>query len=144
MDNDSRTHFHLETTADVTSMWRSLIQPLGWDQPTLYVVMVDQGRVASPAVLAVDEMPEKISVGDAEQFMAFFASLIGGDGFEHVASVALLTCRPGSGVPDDSDRASCDRLYRAARTRGVPLEVIHVGTDTAITPAPMDEVAGAA
>jgi hypothetical protein len=138
MDNSSRKFDStLTCDADLTDMWRTIIQPLGWDEHRLYLMFVDHVRTVLPQILQIDEMPANLDLADARQFASSFRHIVGTLG---CGSVAVLVVRPGRGGPSDVDRATCRHLYQAAREAGLALEVIHVGTDTSITPAPMDEV----
>jgi hypothetical protein len=56
-------------------------------------------------------------------------------------SIAVLLCRPGTASVDASDRAWAVAISAEAAAAGVPLEVIHVASDVAITPLPLDAVA---
>lgn len=129
----------LATDADVTTMWRTLIDPLGWHTRRMYFMLVDPAGRPHPHVVEVDEMPATFDADDAVRFVEFLAMLVGDLGGD-ACSVALLFARPGSGGLSDDDRGTCRELYAAARDAGVRLELLHVATDTAIVPAPMDEV----
>jgi hypothetical protein len=136
MTNVSREPFRpaLTCDADVTAMWRTLIRPLGWHDRRLYLVFVDPAGRPAPQVVEVEEMPEVFAREDADAFVHFLGHLL------ESGSAALLYARPGSASLTDEDRALCLSLYAAATDAGARLELIHVGTDTEIVPAPMDEV----
>jgi hypothetical protein len=138
MEKSSRK---LDTTltcdADVTRLWQTVINPLGWHEHRLYLMFVDEHRVVLPQIVQIDEMPAGLDREDARHFAAGFAHLVSA---ERLGSLAILSVRPGAGGLNDIDRATCRHLYEAAHEARLPLELIHVGTDTAITAAPMDEV----
>ncbi|RHW26083.1 hypothetical protein D0Z08_15665 [Nocardioides immobilis] len=141
MNSSSREPFSpvLATDADVTTMWRTIINPLGWHTWRVYFMLVDPDGHPHPQLVEVDEMPETFDSEDAVRFVEFLSMLaddLGGDS----CSVALMFARPGDGGLSDGDRALCCELYAAAKDAGLRLELLHVATDTAITPAPMDEV----
>ncbi|GAB2981690.1 hypothetical protein [Nocardioides montaniterrae] len=127
----------LANDADLSRMWRRLIRPLGWRVHQMYLMFVDEDRHVLPHVVEVHDMPAGVSRRDARQFTRSFAHLVGAEG---LASLAILLARPGTGGLTDLDRATCRHLYEAARHDGLQLELIHVATGTAITPAPRDEV----
>ena len=128
----------LKTDADVTAMWQKLIDPLGWNDIRVYVNVIDADRRPTPVVLEVDEIPGRFTEGDARALMRIYAHLI----HKNAAggSIAILVCRPGPPQLTDDDRTCCRNLYSAGRAAGIPLELLHVGTDTATVPVPMDEV----
>jgi hypothetical protein len=129
----------LTTDADVTTLWQTIISPLGWHTRRVYFVLVDPDGRPHPQVIEVDEMPETFGSEDAARFVEFL-SMIVGDLDGQACSVALMFARPGSGGLTDEDRAMCRELYLAAQDTGLALELLHVATAAAITPAPMDEV----
>jgi hypothetical protein len=132
----------LSTQADVTALWRDLIRPLGWHRHRVYAVAIGSDRRPLPVMNEIDDLPAALSDGEAHQLMELLAEV--GDLIGPEGSFALLYVRPGGGRPSPDDLAVCERLYAAARRDGLPLESIHVGTDDAITPAPMDDVLVAA
>ncbi len=130
----------LTTDADVTEMWRTIISPLGWHTRRLYFMLVDPWGRPNPQIVEIDEMPETFGAEDAAEFVDFLGHLLGNFGFDETGSAAMMFARPGSATITDGDRSLCRELYGAASRAGVRLELLHVGTDTAIVPAPMDEV----
>ncbi len=128
----------LRSQLDVEQMWITLIKPLGWHCPRFYFIAVGADSRPLPVVNELDELPTPLSADDADRFVALLADVMGEVG---AARWALLFCRPGPGGLTEADRRACAKVYQAARSRGVPLEVIHVATDTLILPATMDDVA---
>lgn len=142
MTNSSREPFAptLTSDADVTTMWRTIISPLGWHTRRLYIVFVDPEGRPNPQIVEVDEMPEGFGREDAEVFVDFLGHIVRDVDHLDPGSAALMFARPGSALLTDDDRALCRELYAAAQRAAVRLELLHVGTDTEIVPAPMDEV----
>ncbi len=128
----------LTTDADVTTMWQALISPLGWHNSRVYVILVDADRRMTSVVVEIDDIPDRFTERDAQALMQVYVHLL----HEHEprGSVAILVCRPGGPHLTAEDRTCCRSLYAAGRSAGVPMEVLHVGTDTAIVPVPLDEV----
>jgi len=125
----------LRSQSDVHAMWRSIISPLGWHSRRLYAVVIDDHDRPLPTLHELDELPARLGRDDATGAL----SLLADDAPGH--RVALLYCRPGAGQTlNRNDRTAARLLYDAARRLRLPLEVIHVATDTAIVPAPLDEV----
>lgn len=129
----------LRSQSDVHAMWRTIINPLGWHSHRLYVVLIDADGRPLPVIHEVDEIPERIPADEADSIVGVFKQAQS----ETVPDgrCALLYCRPGAGGVGLADRLACLRLYAAAQTHRLPLEVIHVATDTAIVPAPLDAMA---
>ena len=136
MTNISREPFRPTITcdADVTTMWRTLMQPLGWHINRLCIVVVDGDGRPNPQVVEVDEMPDAFTREDADAVLHLLGHLL------ETGSAALMFARPGGATLTEADRSLCRELYAAATDAGIRLELIHIGTDTAIVPAPMDEV----
>ena len=55
--------------------------------------------------------------------------------------LVVLLCRPGPATVQPGDRDWARAIMAEAAAAGVPLEVVHVAGDVAITPLPLDEVA---
>jgi hypothetical protein len=142
MTNSSREPFRptLASDADVTTLWRTIISPLGWHTRRLYIVFVDPDGRPNPQVVEVDEMPDGFDREAADVFVDFLGHIVRDVDDVAPGSAALMFARPGSASLTEDDRALCRELYAAAQRSGVRLELVHVGTDTAIVPAPMDEV----
>lgn len=132
----------LTSQAAVESMWRGLMQPLGWRGRSLWFVLVAPDDRALPHVYEIGEVPETIDPGGhaaaAELWHDLLAEILPG------GRIALLLTRPGSGGPSLADRELADGTYAACRRGNVPLEVIHLATDHDIVPLPADAVLGPA
>lgn len=129
----------LATDADVTTMWRTIINPLGWHTRRLYLMFVDPSGRPHSHLIEVDDLPDTFDADDATRFVELLSMLVSDLGGGS-CSAALMFARPGGGGLTDDDRSLCRELYLAARAADVRLELLHVATATAITPAPMDEV----
>ncbi len=129
----------LTTDADVTTMWCTLINPLGWHLRRFYLMFVDRHGRPNPYIVEIDEIPAPFGRVDADHFAGFLRHVLEDVGIEE-GSVALLACRPGPERVTDDDRSLCRALYAAARDIGLGLRLLHLGTDTAILPMPIDEV----
>lgn len=128
----------LRTQSDVQTMWRAIINPLGWHSRRLYAVVVDDDDRPRPLIHEIDGLPARMTHAEATEALCIL--LADGRG----RRLAVLFCRPGAGAAlTAGDRAVCGLLYAAARRLGIALDVIHVATDTAIVPAPLDEMQAA-
>lgn len=142
MTDTSREPFRptLRTDADVTTMWQTLIRPLGWHLRRFSLLFVDPAGRPSPQVVEIDDVPASFARAEADHFVEFLGQVLDEIGIADGGSVALLACRPGPDLVTDDDRSLCGALYAAAREAGLRLRLLHLGTDTAIRPMPMDEV----
>lgn len=129
----------LRTQADVEKFWTEICHPLGWRTPELWVVLVDSNGEPFPSVQQVAELPEKPDEVAVGNLVMICRDLLGE--FAPGGRVATLLCRPGTGFPTVFDKAWARALRDASRREGVELEVVHVATDVAITPLPMDAAA---
>jgi hypothetical protein len=129
----------LRTQADVEKFWTTICHPLGWRTRELWVVLVDEDGEPFPSVHQISDLPEQPDDGAVDHLLVGCRSLL--EEFDPGGSVATLLCRPGDRSVTDSDRAWASALTRSARADGVVLEVLHVASDTGITPVPMDEAA---
>lgn len=132
----------LRSQSDVHAMWRAIIDPLGWHSHRLYVVLIDTDGRPLPLIHEVDDIRERMPADEADSIIRAFR-LAQREAVPD-GRCALLYCRPGAGGVNLADRLACLRLYAAAQIHRLPVEVIHVATDTEIVPVPLDEVPAAA
>jgi hypothetical protein len=129
----------LRTQADVEKFWTTICHPLGWRTRELWVVLVDEDGEPFPSVHQISDLPEVPDEQAIGQLLAGCRGLL--EEFDPGGSVALLLCRPGDRSVTAADRSWTAALARAARAGGVVLEVVHLASDVAILPVPMDEAA---
>lgn len=127
----------LATDADVTRMWGTIIDPLGWHVRRFYLMFVDADDRPHPQIVEIDGVPPAFGSRGAERVISLLAQVVGAGGH---GSVALMFARPGPARLTDDDRDVCQHLHAAARAQGLRLRLMHVGTDTAIIPVPMDDL----
>jgi hypothetical protein len=129
----------LRSQADVEKFWTTICQPLGWRTRELWVVLVDAEGQPFPSVQQISDLPAA-PAGDAiDQLVSGCRGLL--EEFDRGGRVALLLCRPGSSAVTEFDRVWTRALVHAAHRAGVELEVVHVASDTAVRPLPLDEIA---
>lgn len=129
----------LRTQADVERFWTTICHPLGWRTPELWVVLVDAEGQPFPSLQQLTELtdaPDEVAV---DQLMTGCRRLL--EEFDPGGSVVTLLCRPGSSLTTAFDRAWAGALRDAAHREAVQLEVVHVASDVAITPLPLDAAA---
>lgn len=127
--------------ADLEHTWRHLLQPLGFTERSLWLMLVDAEHRPLPMLTEVGECAAR---PDAD-LLASFADLAGRIVDEQVpgGSLALLLSRPGAGGPTDDDRAWAHGLVTSCRAVGVRAEVVHLATDVDVVPLPLDALSGA-
>ncbi|MFC4783531.1 hypothetical protein ACT8ZV_03595 [Nocardioides sp. MAHUQ-72] len=128
----------IRTQADLEAAWRHLMEPLGFDGHSLWVMFIQADHTPLPHLTQVEET---VDPPDAEQqaslveFLGFFrGEMRGGE------RVAFLRSRPGRGGPGPDDLAWARSLYAACRSAGVETDVVHLATDDQLVPLPMDDV----
>lgn len=129
----------LRTQADVETFWTEICHPLGWARHDLWFVVVGADRRPLPLVQDVGDRPQEVDpdlVRDLVEVWRRVREELLPDG-----SIAVLLCRPGSAAVSAGDRAWASAITAEAASAGVALEVIHVASDEAITPLPLDAVA---
>lgn len=129
----------LRTQADVESFWIEICRPLGWARHDLWFVMVDADGRPLPIVQDFRDRPEEVDVEVVRGLVHVWRLLRD----EHIPGgrFAVLLCRPGPATVQHSDREWVVAISEEAAAAGVPLEVIHVASDVAIRPLPLDDVA---
>lgn len=127
----------IRSQADLETAWRHLMQPLGFDSPSLWLMVVcddDRPLPQLTELARTNPLPTEQDRDALAHLMPLVARSIPG------VRLAFLRSRPGAGSPDDSDRAWAELLYDVAREAGVACEVVHVATDETVAPVPMDSV----
>lgn len=129
----------LRTQAEVARFWTTICQPLGWRTPELWVVLLDAEGEPFPSIHQIAELPNSPDEAAVAHLLTGCRMLL--EELDPGGRVAMLLCRPGPALPTAFDRAWRGALADAARREGVELEVVHVASDAAITPLPLDAVA---
>jgi hypothetical protein len=129
----------LATQADVERFWTRICHPLGWDRHDLWFVLVDADGRPLPVVQDVRDRPVTVDPEVVRNLVDLWRRVC--EELLPNGSIAVLLCRPGSAAVDPSDRDWAAAISAEAAAARVPLEIIHVASDVAITPLPLDEVA---
>ena len=130
----------IRTQADLDEAWRHLIRPLGFHRRSLWLLLIGADGRPTPVITEITDLPD---APDAEtidglaQLLAHFVSDVEPDG-----RWALLLSRPGSHATDGSDRGWVGALYAVCRERRIAHDVVHLATDNAVIPVPLDAVSG--
>lgn len=128
----------IRTQEDLETFWRTLMEPLGFARHVVWMVMIGSDDRPTPVLTEIEDggtMPtEAEQAGLAEVLRTVIADDDPGGRW------AFLRARPGHGATTDDDRAWARMLLNAARVAGVPVEVVHLATDTHLVPIPMDDI----
>ena len=90
----------VRTSADLFSLWQSLMGEGGFGRRTLWLVfMYDDGQV-SPVIVPIQDIPAR-----PDALVANLGAVIAGLRDDGVNSVAMLLSRPGPRAMTDADRA---------------------------------------
>lgn len=141
MDTSRDLHSPLRTQADLEQRWRTLMEPLGFSAPSLWLMLIEPDDRPLPQLIEVAELPEELDAVDAESFGKFLHTVLTElPGVLPGTRVAMLLVRPGGGAPGATDRTRAVALYDGCRRHEVLVDVIHAATDTDLAPIPMDAV----
>lgn len=130
-------HAEVRTDADLLAVWRALLEPLGFERRTLWVIFLDPRGRPAPAIIPIDDVPR----WPDDDFLSGLASVAG-----HVCSdlgegsrAAFLLSRPGRSLGDPSDLAWAVQLGRS-----VPgCHVVHLANDVTLRQVTPDELVAA-
>jgi hypothetical protein len=125
----------IHTQADLETVWRHLMEPLGFSGCSIWMMHVDSEGRPIPQLMEIteiDEFPDR-----ADEHDGFARLLRELDAEDPGGSFAFLISRPGRGLRTD-DRARASYLYDVGRAADVRLEVVHLATDADVSPLPLD------
>ncbi|MDI6910056.1 hypothetical protein [Nocardioides sp.] len=133
--NDHPYRPTVRSQADLETVWRHLMRPLGFAEGSIWMMHLEPDGRAVPSLMEIADA--ELDAAGPEDFATLLAELESAD---PGGSYCFLRSRPGRGgvLPEDRDRATF--LYAAGRAAGVRLEVVHLATDTDVVPLPLDEV----
>jgi hypothetical protein len=132
-------HSSIHTLADLERAWRLLMEPLGFSGRTLWALMICPDGEVLPQVIEITDMPSVPSPEDRDGLSTFLAG--SATHIDPDLRWAFLYSRPGRGGADRRDRAWAQAVLDAARLAGVRCEPVHLATDSALVPIPLDDLA---
>ena len=120
----------ITTARELHERWETLLGT-GYGRRVLYCgFLAGTGRMA-PMISCVEDVPDRPDRRTTENLLHACRRVL--DEFELAGgSVAILIGRPGPSRIDPDDLAWARTLLAAARATGVPLQPIHLGTDSDI------------
>ena len=130
--------FTIRSQADLESVWRTLMKPLGFDRSSIWMMLIGPDDRPLPQVMEIDEVDE----APVEELVAGLAGVLQQLREELLPEgrFAFLRSRPGADGITADDRDWATALYDAARRAGVPVEVVHRACDVDLLPVPLDEL----
>lgn len=135
-------HPVVRTQRDLEAMWRTFMGPLGFGSHSFWMCFIGADDRPTPLLTQVQDdgvLPNETErAGLAEVLRRLHDDWDGGGRW------AFLRSRPGHGGITDDDRAWARMLYSAGRVADVPVDVVHLATDTDLVPIPMDDLLVAA
>ncbi len=132
----------ITTQLDLELAWRQLMEPLGFSDASVWMMMIGPDDRPLPQVTEITEAEEPPPADVLTEFVAHLGALL--DDLAPGGRLAFLRSRPGAGGPDVEDRAWARALLDACRTAGVCGDVVHLATDVDLVPMPYDELAASA
>jgi hypothetical protein len=134
----------LHSQFDVERYWTHLCRKSQWTKRELWVALIDPFGRPLRKVVRVTDVPEDPDQWSAKLawLTAEYASMVADfsditAGKAPPARVAIMLARPGEHLTR-TDHAWGLALTASARSSGVEFEVVHVATDSAVIPLPMD------
>jgi hypothetical protein len=127
----------IRTQSDLERAWRRLMEPLGFGGHSLWFMLIDPDDTPLPGLTQIEDADEVPAPDELEALGEMLASLL--EAAVPGGRVAFLLTRPGRDGPTARDREWAAELYAAIPAAGVPTEVIHLATDVALVPLPMDD-----
>ena len=125
------------TQADLERVWRHLMEPLGFSRHSVWLMLIDSD---DRPIRQLTEIEDSVTPPD-DEMLAGLSHVLGHIAAEDPGSRwAFLRSRPGSARITDTDRDWARFLHRACHDAGVGSDVVHLATDEAVLPLPMDEL----
>ena len=130
----------IRTQADLEHAWRHLMQPLGFGDHSIWMMVINGDRPIPQLseITGAVTPPETEEVDGLAELMRRLRADV-----SPTVRFAFLRSRPGSGGPNPNDLGWAQALYDAARLARVPIEVVHLANDHDLVPIPMDDLPAA-
>jgi hypothetical protein len=130
----------IRTQTDLEQAWRHLMQPLGFGDHSIWMMMINGDR----PIPQLSEIAGAVTPPEAEEVdgLAELMRRLRAD-VSPTVRFAFLRSRPGSGGPNPDDLGWAQALYDAARLARVPIEIVHLANDHDLVPIPMDDLPAA-
>ena len=128
----------IRTQSDLEEVWRHLMGPLGFGGHSLWLMFLRADGTPLPHLSQVEDCVRPPAPAEQASFVALLRTLR--SEMRKGERIVFLRSRPGRAVPLPDDLAWARLLYDACRVAGVETDVVHLATDEALLPLPMDQV----
>ncbi|AFA76124.1 hypothetical protein GPOL_174p01050 (plasmid) [Gordonia polyisoprenivorans VH2] len=125
--------------AELRERWRALMGPLGFDEPTLWLVFVERGTQMIPVInqLPLPHTPNRHLLDTMMEHLGQVIAASSG------LSLAALLARPGADGVTARDRGWASMITECAARHRVPLQPLFRANDIAVVALPGDAESGA-
>ena len=130
----------VRTQSDLHALWRTLMEPLGFGYPRLYVVFIPPDGRCVPHITEVGDLPalpDRMMIGNLLTICASLLDQVLPTG----SRVAFLHARPGRRGITTADRAWGAALLAAADDALVPTWPVHLANDHELRVLTPDDLA---
>ena len=128
----------LVTGADIDDFWTQVMGPLRFGDRRLWIAFLDGDHRLLTTLPIIDGVPEVLEPELADRLMSTLDKVVPSDG-----SIILLLSRPG-GPMGPPDRALARVLHTSADRHRLPLQAIHLATETHLRQFAPDDLVSAA
>ncbi|MFD1860520.1 hypothetical protein EHW97_13195 [Aeromicrobium camelliae] len=126
--------------ADLAAVWEAIAHPIGFSEPSLFVVMIDAEGVLLPSVLDITENPPRPDPEHLGNLTWSIERVL-----EHVApggSAASMWGRPGRPPSRADDDAWCRNVHEAFSAASFVAWPMFFATDETVGVVPADVLVG--
>ena len=131
---------HIRSQADLYACWTTLMGPLGFTYPRLYLMLVTPDGSCDGFLTEIAELPAVPDPATTDGLLRMCADLIASV-LPQGSRAAFLYARPGGGGVGDEERVWGDALTSSARREGVSMWPVHVANDDQLRVLAPDDLA---
>ena len=128
----------IRSQSDLEDVWRHLMGPLGFGGHSIWLMFVQPDGTPMPHLTQIEDCVRPPTPSEQANFVALLKEL--STEMRPGERVVFLRTRPGRSALRPDDLAWARSLYDACRVAGVETDVVHLATDEALVPLPMDQV----
>jgi hypothetical protein len=129
----------IRTQADLEKAWHHLLDPLGFSGYSLWMMVIEPDDHPVPRLTEIEDA-ELPPTEEEQRGLAEFLRALADEALAPGSRMAFLLSRPGRTGVGARDRAWAARLYGACRAAHLPCETVHLATDDALLPLPLDDL----
>lgn len=131
-----RTDHRIHTENDIETLWRDLMDPLGFTERAINLVLIN-GTEVLPDLITIGDLTEDSAELDHPGFVETFRTI---QRELNIDRISALVSRPGQGGPTPADKAWV-RLVQATITKAhLPPGMTYLATDTDLRPIQADDL----